>query len=73
MPKAELYRRVHVLLRTAKLARWKISRTTADGFWRLTAPSGAAVTVAARPDVRQLLDAEAQFDRIQDANTRSEP
>ena len=64
-----LYRRTHQLLREAKLARWKISRTTADDQWRLTSPTGALVTIAGRPTLRALLDAERCFECVQRANT----
>ena len=67
MTDAELYCRTHALLRSAKLARWKISRTAADAHWR--SPSGAAVTIAARPTMRALLAAELGFERIERANT----
>ena len=67
MTDAELYRRTHALLHTAKLARWRIARTAADGFWRLTSPGGATVTVAGRPTMRALLAAEVSFYRIPEA------
>ena len=73
MNDAAIYRRTHELLRAAELARWCISRTAADDFWRMTSPSGAAVTVAGRPTMRALLDAELGFDRIQRANAGTEP
>ena len=57
---AALYRRTHALLRTAKLSDWRISRTPA-GHWRLTHPGGAGFTIAGRPTVRGLIDAEEQM------------
>ena len=67
MNDAELHQRTHALLRSAKLAGWRTSRT-ASGFWRMTSPSGGAVGISSRPTVRQLLAAEAQFGLLQRAN-----
>ena len=63
---AAIYRRVHLLLRSAKLSGWKISRRGDDDrHWRMTSPLGDAVVIAARPTMGALLDAERGFDRIQ--------
>ena len=65
MNDAELHRRTHALLCSAKLARWRLSRTAAGDHLRLVAPGGGAVGMPAKPTVRQLLAAEAQFASIE--------
>ena len=57
---AKGYRGVHHLLSRAKTAGWKITRTP-SGHWRVAHPAGGGFTVAPRPTVRGLVDAEEQW------------